>query len=78
MGQDKKHHFLRRHKAPFNFRVAYCGCHFYNFSKIENPAKVEKAVITDSTDSFRILDYPQLYLGMLAILFTLNRGNYNQ
>jgi FHS family L-fucose permease-like MFS transporter len=38
-----------------------------NFSKIENPAKIEKTVITESSDTFRVLDYPQLYLGMLAI-----------
>jgi hypothetical protein len=29
-----------------------------NFSKIENPAKVEKVAITGSTDSFRILGLP--------------------
>jgi FHS family L-fucose permease-like MFS transporter len=40
---------------------------FMNFSKIENPAKIEKTVVKDNSDSFRILDYPQLYLGMLAI-----------
>ena len=40
---------------------------FMNFSKIENPAKIEKTIVIDGTDSFRILDYPQLYLGMLAI-----------
>jgi FHS family L-fucose permease-like MFS transporter len=33
-----------------------------NFSKIENPAKIEKTVITESSDTFRVLDYPQLYL----------------
>jgi FHS family L-fucose permease-like MFS transporter len=26
-----------------------------------------KTVITESSDTFRVLDYPQLYLGMLAI-----------
>jgi FHS family L-fucose permease-like MFS transporter len=40
---------------------------FMNFSKIENPPKIEKVVIQDISDKFNILDYPQLYLGMLAI-----------
>jgi FHS family L-fucose permease-like MFS transporter len=40
---------------------------FMNFSKIENPAKIEKAVINHDHEKFKILDYPQLYLGMLAI-----------
>ena len=40
---------------------------FMNFSKIENPAKIEKTVAVEGADKFRILDYPQLYLGMLAI-----------
>jgi FHS family L-fucose permease-like MFS transporter len=70
MGQDKKTSLsLEDIKLPFIILgVAFIVVAiFMNFSKIENPAKVEKAVITDSTDSFRILDYPQLYLGMLAI-----------
>jgi FHS family L-fucose permease-like MFS transporter len=37
-----------------------------NFSKIENQQN-RKTVITESSDTFRVLDYPQLYLGMLAI-----------
>jgi FHS family L-fucose permease-like MFS transporter len=40
---------------------------FMNFSKIENPAKIEEAVIKHPHEKFSILDYPQLYLGMLAI-----------
>ena len=40
---------------------------FMNFSKIENPAKEEEAVIKDAHSKFNILDYPQLYLGMLGI-----------
>ncbi|QSW88248.1 MULTISPECIES: MFS transporter [Flavobacterium] len=40
---------------------------FMNFSKIEDPEKLEEAVIKDAHSSFNILDYPQLYLGMLAI-----------
>lgn len=70
MGQDKKTSLsLEDIKLPFIILgVAFIVVAiFMNFSKIENPAKVEKTVITDSTDSFRILDYPQLYLGMLAI-----------
>ena len=70
MGQDKKTSLsLEDIKLPFIILgIAFIVVAiFMNFSKIENPAKVEKTVITDSTDSFRILDYPQLYLGMLAI-----------
>ncbi|MBF4472347.1 MFS transporter [Flavobacterium sp. HJJ] len=40
---------------------------FMNFSKIEDPEKVEESVIKHPHSSFSILDYPQLYLGMLAI-----------
>jgi FHS family L-fucose permease-like MFS transporter len=40
---------------------------FMNFSKIENPVKEEEAVIKDGHSKFNILDYPQLYLGMLGI-----------
>lgn len=40
---------------------------FMNFSKIENPAKLEEAKIKHAHEKFNILDYPQLYLGMLAI-----------
>ncbi|MEL1253475.1 MFS transporter [Flavobacterium sp. DGU38] len=40
---------------------------FMNFSKIEDPEKEEEAVIKHAHEKFNILDYPQLYLGMLAI-----------
>ena len=40
---------------------------FMYFSKIEDPAKQEEAKIDDAPKNFRILDYPQLYLGMLGI-----------
>jgi len=40
---------------------------FMNFSKIENPAKIEKEAVNLDNEKFNILDYPQLYLGMLAI-----------
>lgn len=40
---------------------------FMNFSKIEDPEKEEEAVIKNAHEKFNILDYPQLYLGMLAI-----------
>jgi fucose permease len=41
---------------------------FYEFSKIETPQKL-KTVLKDSSDNFRILDYPQLYLGMLVFIY---------
>jgi hypothetical protein len=31
-----------------------------NFQKLKTP-KIEKTVLKDSSDNFRILDYPQLY-----------------
>jgi FHS family L-fucose permease-like MFS transporter len=40
---------------------------FMNFSKIEDPVKLEEAEIKHPHEKFNILDYPQLYLGMLAI-----------
>lgn len=40
---------------------------FMLFSKIEDPAKEEVVIIDQSQKSFSIMDYPQLYLGMLAI-----------
>ncbi|UWY27816.1 MFS transporter [Flavobacterium sp. TR2] len=40
---------------------------FMNFSKIEDPVKEEEAIIKDKHSNFNILDYPQLYLGMLGI-----------
>ncbi|MDG2432469.1 MFS transporter [Flavobacterium sp.] len=70
MGNDKKTTLsLEDIKLPFIILgIAFIVVAvFMNFSKIENPAKIEKSVITDGSDKFRILDYPQLYLGMLAI-----------
>ncbi len=40
---------------------------FMLFSKIEDPEKQEEAKIEHGHKNFSILDYPQLYLGMLAI-----------
>ncbi|CAM3414251.1 MFS transporter [Flavobacterium chungbukense] len=40
---------------------------FMNFSKIEDPEKEEEAIIKEKHTKFNILDYPQLYLGMLGI-----------
>jgi FHS family L-fucose permease-like MFS transporter len=70
MGSDKKTTLsLEDIKLPFIILgIAFIVVAiFMNFSKIENPAKIEKTVLKDSSDNFRILDYPQLYLGMLAI-----------
>jgi FHS family L-fucose permease-like MFS transporter len=38
-----------------------------NFSKIEDPEKEEVEVVKTAHEKFNILDYPQLYLGMLGI-----------
>lgn len=40
---------------------------FMLFSKIENPVKQEEAKIEHGHKNFSIMDYPQLYLGMIAI-----------
>lgn len=40
---------------------------FMLFSKIEDPVKLEEAKIEHGHKNFNIMDYPQLYLGMLAI-----------
>ncbi|HJS01219.1 MAG TPA: MFS transporter [Flavobacterium sp.] len=40
---------------------------FMLFSKIEDPVKQEEAKIEDGHKNFSIFDYPQLYLGMIAI-----------
>lgn len=42
---------------------------FMNFSRIEDPAKIDKKEVQIDKDDtkFNIFDYPQLYLGMLAI-----------
>lgn len=70
MGDDKKTSLsLEDIKLPFiilglAFIVVAI---FMNFSKIENPAKQEETVIKQVKEKFNILDYPQLYFGMLAI-----------
>ena len=40
---------------------------FLLFSKIEDPAKEEEAEIDQGSAKFSVFNYPQLYLGMLAI-----------
>lgn len=40
---------------------------FMLLSKIEDPVKEVEAIIEDGHKNFSIMDYPQLYLGMLAI-----------
>ena len=40
---------------------------FMLFSKIEDPAKEEEAEIDQGSAKFSVFNYPQLYLGMLAI-----------
>lgn len=40
---------------------------FMLFSKIEDPAKEEEAELEAGSEKFSIFNYPQLYLGMLAI-----------
>lgn len=70
MGNDKKTSLsLEDIKLPFiilglAFVVVAI---FMNFSKIENPVKEEEALIKHVHEKFNILDYPQLYLGMLGI-----------
>jgi FHS family L-fucose permease-like MFS transporter len=71
MGNDKTDLSLEDIKLPFIILgIAFIVVAFYEFSKIEN----QKTVITESSDTFRVLDYPQLYLGMLAIF--IYRGNH--
>ncbi len=70
MGNDKKTTLsLEDIKLPFMILgLAFIVVAiFMNFSKIENPAKLEEAEIKHVHEKFNILDYPQLYLGMLAI-----------
>lgn len=40
---------------------------FMYFSKIEDPVKEDEEVVKVAHEKFNILDYPQLYLGMLGI-----------
>jgi FHS family L-fucose permease-like MFS transporter len=70
MGDDKKTTLsLEDIKLPFIILgIAFIiVAIFMNFSKIENPVKLEEAEIKHAHEKFNILDYPQLYLGMLAI-----------
>lgn len=70
MGDDKKTSLsLEDIKLPFIILgLAFVAVAvFMLFSKIEDPAKQEEAKIEHGHKNFSILDYPQLYLGMLAI-----------
>jgi FHS family L-fucose permease-like MFS transporter len=70
MGDDKKTSLsLEDIKLPFIILgLAFIAVAiFMNFSKIEDPVKLEEAEIKHAHEKFNILDYPQLYLGMLAI-----------
>jgi MFS transporter, FHS family, L-fucose permease len=70
MGDDKKTALsLEDIKLPFIILgLAFIiVAVFMNFSKIEDPVKLEEAEIKHAHEKFNILDYPQLYLGMLAI-----------
>lgn len=70
MGDDKKTSLsLEDIKLPFIILgLAFIAVAiFMNFSKIEDPVKLEEAEIKHAPEKFNILDYPQLYLGMLAI-----------
>ncbi|PIF30399.1 FHS family L-fucose permease-like MFS transporter [Flavobacterium sp. 9] len=70
MGDDKKTSLsLEDIKLPFIILgLAFIAVAiFMNFSKIEDPAKEEEEVVKVAHEKFNILDYPQLYLGMLGI-----------
>ncbi|WP_316633773.1 MFS transporter [uncultured Flavobacterium sp.] len=70
MGDDKKTSLsLEDIKLPFIILgLAFIiVAIFMNFSKIEDPVKEEEAIIKHPHQKFNILDYPQLYLGMLGI-----------
>jgi FHS family L-fucose permease-like MFS transporter len=70
MGDDKKTSLsLEDIKLPFIILgLAFIAVAiFMNFSKIEDPVKLEEAEVKHAHEKFSILDYPQLYLGMLAI-----------
>ncbi|WP_269684472.1 MFS transporter [Flavobacterium lacustre] len=70
MGDDKKTSLsLEDIKSPFIILgLAFIAVAiFMNFSKIEDPVKLEEAEVKHAHEKFSILDYPQLYLGMLAI-----------
>jgi len=70
MGDDKKTSLsLEDIKLPFIILgVAFIVVAvFMNFSKIEDPVKNEEITVKAAHEKFNILDYPQLYLGMLGI-----------
>jgi len=70
MGDDKKTSLsLEDIKLPFIILgLAFIAVAvFMYFSKIEDPAKEEEEVVKVAHEKFNILDYPQLYLGMLGI-----------
>lgn len=70
MGDDKKTNLsLEDIKLPFIILgVAFIlVAVFMVFSNIEDPAKQEESKTDTSSKKFNIFDYPQLYLGMLAI-----------
>jgi FHS family L-fucose permease-like MFS transporter len=79
MGDNKTSLSLEDIKLPFILGLAFIVVAiFMNFSKIENPAKNRETVIKQIKEKFNILDYPQLYLGMLLyFLFMLELSNYN-
>ena len=70
MGNNKKT-ALSLEDIKFPFIILGCAfiavALFMLFSKIEDPVKQEEAKIEHGHKNFGILDYPQLYLGMLAI-----------
>jgi hypothetical protein len=52
MGNDKKTDPLEDINYLYNFRdQLYCSWLFYEFSKIENPVKNRKTVITEGSDT---------------------------
>jgi MFS transporter, FHS family, L-fucose permease len=70
MGDNKKTNLsLEDIKLPFIILgIAFIiVAIFMYFSKIEDPAKIEESKIDVVDENFSILNYPQLYLGMLAI-----------
>jgi MFS transporter, FHS family, L-fucose permease len=70
MGDNKKTNLsLEDIKLPFIILgIAFIlVAIFMYFSKIEDPAKIEESKIDVVDENFSIFNYPQLYLGMLAI-----------
>lgn len=70
MGDNKKTNLsLEDIKLPFIILgIAFLAVAvFMYFSRIEDPAKIESDSETLTDNNFSILNYPQLYLGMIAI-----------